>query len=412
MRIGYVWQYEAGDLSPVSATALHVKAVVQALQRRGHSVQMLTVRQGQAVVSQDLENWTALVPGVDLDHPGMVERGVRSVQSRLQLPYLRYFASRRFSRAARMAFEGFDVLYERFWFSGYGGLLAANSLDIPMVYEINGDLVEEYAQLGIELSSTQWTAIHRITRWMFRRAARVVAVSEVLRQRILERWVADPAKVTTVPNGARVNLFGQARDSREVAQRYGLEDRPAVIFVGSFKPWHGLDVLVEAFSRLSASRPQECLVFVGDGPQRAALEAQVRALGLGERVIFTGAVPHEDVAALLGFAQVAVVNPRISPASLSQSPLKLFEYMAAGKAIVAPDTANLRAILSHRITGLLFHPDDPRALAEALEELLEREDLRRSLGLAAQRQALAEYSWDATAEKLEAIFLAEVRQKV
>jgi glycosyltransferase involved in cell wall biosynthesis len=252
---------------------------------------------------------------------------------------------------------------------------------------------------------------------MFQRAGRVVTVSQTLRERTLQRWGLDPDQVTAVENGADVSLFsaspqaGTAGQAGSLRQQYGLGGGPLVMFVGSFKPWHGLDLLVEAFSRVSPAHPQARLAFVGDGPTRPDLEAQVSALGLAGRVIFTGAVPHPDVAALLASADVTVLNPRLSPASLSQSPLKLFEYMAAGKAIIAPDIPNMQRLLSHRQTALLVQPDQAGALAQALAELLEDEGLRRSLGQAAARQALQAHSWERTVEELEKIFLEELGRK-
>jgi glycosyltransferase involved in cell wall biosynthesis len=246
---------------------------------------------------------------------------------------------------------------------------------------------------------------------MFQRAARVVTVSEALRQRTIDRWHLDPSQVNTVPNGADMGLFAQEPDVDVVRSRYGLDGEPVVIFVGSFKPWHGLDLLLDAFCRVTASNQDAKLVFVGDGPARPGLESQARKLNLEARVVFTGAVAHTDVASLLTAAQVAVLNPRASEASLSQSPLKLFEYMAAGKAIVAPAIPNVKQILAHRKNALLVPPDQAEALAGALEELLNNEQLRTRLGQAARKQSLENHSWDRTVSRLEAIIDDELRVK-
>jgi glycosyltransferase involved in cell wall biosynthesis len=338
----------------------------------------------------------------------LFEKIIRGVQSRLSLPYIRWFASYRFSGAVAQALAGFDVLYERFWWNGYGGLMASEKMGIPIVYEVNGDLVEEYNLLGIRLAKSQWTANHSITRRMFRRAARVVTVSETLRESTLKRWGLDPAKVTTVDNGAQVDLFVQPGNPERVRSKYGLNGQPLVIFVGSFKPWHGLDLLVESFSRLAQTHPTARLVFVGDGPVRTQLENQVHELSLGEKVLFTGSVPHTEVASLLDMAQIAVLNPRVSPASISQSPLKLFEYMAAGKAIVGPAIPNIQRLLTDRDNALLVQPDDPEALAGALSELLADPGLSIRLGQAAREQAIQRHSWDRTAAELENIFYQEL----
>lgn len=412
LKIGYIWQYEASGLSPVAATALHIQGVVRSFERLGHQVRIVAFRDGVPHYSDDLQTWHPIHSTAG-STPAFraVERVLRGVQSRLRLPYLRFFESYRFSQACRQVLQGYDIFYERFWLMNYGGLMAAERLGGPLVYEVNGDLVEEYSMLGIELSRSQWSAIHFITRRMFQRAGRVVAVSRPLREVIISRWRLDPDQVVAVPNGAQVDLFAQGQASPELVQRWGLDGGPVVMFVGSFKPWHGLDLLVEAFASVAAAHPTARLVLVGDGLMRADLEAQARKLGLEDRIIFTGAVPHDEVAALLQSAQVAIVNPRLSPVSRSSGPLKLFEYMAAGKAVVAPAIDGVRQVLVDGVDGKLIAPDSPQALAAALQELLADEDLRLRLGQAARKKALDLYSWDSTVAQIEAIFEQELARR-
>lgn len=423
LQIGYVWQYEAAENAPVSATMLHVQAVLSGFKRHGHKVRMVTYRQGQPHWSDDLEQWYPI--GIPSENNSIAsqssisyfERGVRRFQQRLHLPFFRLFDSYRFSQACAFALADCDVLYERFWLLAYGGLLAANRLKKPLIYEVNGDLFEEYRVLKIKLSRLQMAANHFVTRQMFHQAARVVTVSQPLRERMIARWKLAPNKVTVVSNGADINLFiskDQSDDSQEQLQidlkaRYGLPSNvPLVMFVGNFKPWHGVDLLVDAFARLADPYSSAKLVLVGDGQLRPDVEDQVKQLGLASRVVFTGSVPHLHIPAFLRMAQVTVVNPRYSPAALSGSPLKLFEYMAAGKAIVAPSIPNIQQVLVNRQNALLIPPDQPDALASAIAELLENSDLREKLGEAARKRAIQHYSWDRTVSDLETIFDEEL----
>jgi glycosyltransferase involved in cell wall biosynthesis len=283
--------------------------------------------------------------------------------------------------------------------------MAARRLGIPLIYEVNGDLVEEYRQVGIKLTRAQWAAIHYVTRRMFR-AAYVVTVSEPLRQTAVARWQLDPGKVHAVSNGAHTDRFARpdAEKVHRARARYSLNGSLVIMFVGTFKPWHGLDLLLDAFKQLLCSIEQEArLVLVGDGPLRSELEQKVATLNVDRHVTFTGVVPHQDVPALLALADVAVVNPRLTGASASQSPLQLFEYMAAGKAIVAPATPNVQHVLRHGENALLVLPDQCESLANALLQLLVNGDLRRALGQAARQQALAKHSWEQTVSDLETI---------
>jgi glycosyltransferase involved in cell wall biosynthesis len=414
LKIGYIWQYESSDLSPVSATALHMRAVVRGFEKRGHTVRIVTIRKWDPFWSENLTNWNPIEPRAGNSRPFLLaESLVRGMQKRLGLPYFRLFDSYRFSKACLMALQDCDILYERFWFLGYGGLFAAKKLRIPLIYEVNGDLIEEYAQLGIDLPATQWSVIHLMTQQMFQHAGRVVTVSEPLKERISERWKIQPEKISSVFNGADIELFANPNQERAI----GIQDQlnhgaQVIMFVGSFKPWHGLDLLLQAFKEVSIENRDAKLVLVGDGPMRTELEEWTKAQGISTRVVFTGAIDQEKVAVLLKQAEVVVLNPRVTPASMSQCPLKLFEYMAAGKAIVAPRSPNISSILADRENALLVEPDHCQALAAGLRELLADNRLRETLGKTAQKQAIERHSWERTVGELEDIFYDELETKI
>jgi glycosyltransferase involved in cell wall biosynthesis len=410
LRIGYVWQYKSADLSALSATTLHVKAVIQAFEKRGHQVRMISFYQGQPHWSDDLITWHKIEPKVRGRGFRFIESIVRGIQSRLRLPYFNLFDSHHFADACVTAFADCDILYERFWILASGGLIAAKKLGIPIIYEVNGDLVEEFQQIGFKLSRVQWLIVYFITRRMFEGAGHIVTVSQTLKEKTMERWHLRSARVSAIENGAHVDQFAHPDEAgiEAVRTQYRLNGDRAIVFVGTFKPWHGLDLLIDAFQQVAASKPNVKLILVGDGPLRTEIETRVADLHLKDQVIFTGLVQHQHVPALLGAADIAVLNPKLSGASAAQSPLKLFEYMAAGKAIVAPKIANVTRILADRQTGLLVPPNNSRALKQALFELLEDDQLRLSVGQAAQRQAIEQHSWDRTTAELEKIFLRAI----
>jgi glycosyltransferase involved in cell wall biosynthesis len=413
LRIGYIWQYETHGIPLVSATALHIQSVIQGLERRGHKVQLVAIRNSRPHYTNDWQNWIPIeTKGQQRTALRIAERIIRGIQSRLNLPYLNLFESYRFAQACTSALQDCDVLYERFWLLGSGGAIASNKLGLPLIYEVNGDLVEEYNQLGIELSKSQWAAINLFTRLMFNQSAKVITVSDTLKSQTISRWQVDPSKVAVVYNGANVDLITQPHLSATIISNYGINNgSQVVIFVSSFKPWHGLDLLVKAFHLVATQNDSARLLLVGDGILRQDIEVQVKQMGLTDKVIFTGAVEQTDVAALLNLADVAVINPRVSPASQSQCPLKLFEYMAAGKAIVAPAIPTIEHILDHRANGFLIAPDNHQVLSEAIIELLNNRQLRSELGIAAQQKALQKHSWDHTVSEIEEIFYSELSRK-
>ena len=414
LRIGYLWQYEGDGIlwqdygsreCMISATALHIGAVVGGFKRHGHRVRIVALRRNQPHWSKDLVHWQPTNHGVRTHRSfRILEKVLRGIQSRLHLPFLRLFDSYHFSDGCVSALNGFDILYERFFFLNYGGLITARRLGIPLVLEVNGDLYEEFIQQGVPVSKIQWAVIHWVTRFMFDRADYVVAVSETLKQRIVKRWQVDPSKISVVNNGVDIELFDNLDVYEDVRSKYCLGDEQLIIFVGGFKPWHGIILLLEAFSIIAqTSTVKAKLVLVGDGPMRLDCENKINELNIGERVIITGIVPHTDAAAFMSIADVNVLSHPNSPSAVAGSPMKLFEYMAAGRAIVAPELPNLVSLLNHGENALLVPPNNAVALAGALVELLENNTLRATLGKAAKQCAIEKHSWDQVVSELESI---------
>jgi len=407
LKIGYLWQSKTADksLTSVTATALHIRSVVDAFKKRGHAVRIISFVDRQPHWSDDGITWQKIPPVKRSVALRVIESVVRGIQNRLKLPYFNIFDSYRFSDACVAAAADVDVFYERFWILASGGLIASKRLNVPIIYEVNGDIVEEYRQRGNTLPRLHWSAIHFVTEKMFRYAEKVIAVNDVLMERLHLRYRLQPAKVCVIDNGARVDEFFQVdrTTSDRLVSKHELPGNVTIIFVGTFKPWHGLDLLINAFGALAAIHPNVKLFLVGSGPLLADMKKHVLEHSLEEKVIFTGMVEPNMVPGFLNVADIAVLNPRVSGASLAQSPLKLFEYMAAGKAIVAPRIDYVEKILTDRENALLVTPDDVESLKCSLLELVENEHLRQRLGQSAQKKALQEHSWEQVAVKIENI---------
>jgi len=405
LKIGYIWQSITADksLTSVTATALHIRSVIEAFRHRGHQVRIISFFDGQPHWSDDGTSWQKIQPMKKSFVLSAFESVIRGIQSRLNLPYFNIFDSYRFSDTCIAAAAEIDIFYERFWILASGGVIASKRLGIPILYEVNGDIVEEYR--GNTLPRLHWSAIHFVTEQMFKRAGRVIAVNDVLMKRLLLRYRLRPSKVCTIDNGAQVDKFFQVDKTASdlLISKYELFGNVTIIFVGTFKPWHGLDLLINAFGALAGANPKVKLILVGSGPLLPDIKKQVMDHGLEEKVIFTDMVSPNMVPNLLNVADIAVLNPKVSGASTAQSPLKLFEYMAAGKAIVAPRIDYVEKILTDRENAILVAPDDVEALKCSLLELVENEGLRIRLGQSAQKKALQEHSWDNVAMKIENI---------
>jgi glycosyltransferase involved in cell wall biosynthesis len=294
-------------------------------------------------------------------------------------------AYRRLSRACRALRP--DLVYERYNLFYLAGAWLARRHGLPYFVEVNAPLAEERTRYG----GLRLRALARAAeRHVWRSADCVLAVTDVLRQRIVAAGV-DPARVRVVPNGVVLERFtpapGAARDGRTLL----------LGFVGFVRDWHGLDAVIRGMAEHDGT-PVSFTV-VGDGPARPGLQTLAAALGLAGRVRFTGLVPHEAIPATVAGFDVAL-QPRVVDYA---SPLKIFDYMAAGRAIVAPDQPNIREVLEHERTALLFDPGQPGALWQAVARLLADAALRRRLGEAARAELeRRDFTWRGNAARIVA----------
>jgi len=173
-------------------------------------------------------------------------------------------------------------------------------------------------------------------------------------------------------------------------------------FVGTLKPWHGLSILVQAFARLHCQDPHTRLLVVGDGPERPNLVADLSARGLLSAAHFSGAVPVCAVPGFLASMDIGVA-PYPQTSNCYFSPLKVYEYMAAGLAVVASRVGQLSELIEDGRNGLLTPPGDAIALADALDRLRRAPTLRRRLGTTARKVVLQQHTWEQVVRQVMAL---------
>lgn len=247
----------------------------------------------------------------------------------------------------------------------------ARRLGIPVVYEIRAFWEDAAVDHG---STTEGSLRYRATRALETRAIRqvdhVFTICEGLRADIVARGIP-ASKVTVIPNAVDIASFQLASPpDPQLQEKWGLTGRTVVGFIGSFYAYEGLDLLLDALPELIRQRPDVRLLLVGGGPQEANLRQQAERLGLGDHVIFTGRVPHQDVGRYYDLINV-LAYPR-HPMRLTElvTPLKPLEAMAQGQLFVASDVGGHKELIEHGKTGILFKAGDCKALSEALLGLL------------------------------------------
>ena len=275
----------------------------------------------------------------------------------------------------RMAEFGAGAVYERLALHSAAGATAAGRLGIPHVVEMNAPLPLEAARYRT-LDRPDEAA--RLERVVLTGADVVLVVSEEL-GRYARRQGATRVEVS--PNAVDMRKF-------PAPSRVG---EARCVFVGALRPWHGVETLVQGWRVLGREAPS--LLVVGDGPERAALEA------IGAEV--TGAVPHAEVPGLLATASIGLA-PYAGDAPGYFSPLKLFEYLAAGLAVVAGSISGVREVVGPE-HAVLVPPGDPAALATAVAGLAADEARRTRLGAAGREHVAAHHTWDQRARRILAL---------
>jgi glycosyltransferase involved in cell wall biosynthesis len=182
-----------------------------------------------------------------------------------------------------------------------------------------------------------------------------------------------------------------------------------IIFVGSFYEWHDVATLLKAFVRVLNLYPDARLILVGDGAKRQATMQLAIELGITRSVIFTGMVAHTDVPRFMAAADIAVVPYPVLQQDVWLSPLKLFEYMAAGNAIIASNVGQLSEWVTNERNGLLVQPGDISALAAGIERLIDDPGLRLELGQNARVEAIQKHSWDRYLSDLEDVYYSVIK---
>jgi glycosyltransferase involved in cell wall biosynthesis len=359
MRIAYVCADRGIALGRIKGAAVHMAEITSALARTGAEVLLLP---------------SAVAPGREAPAAGVTVEPLPPAASDAVLA--RWLE-------VRLRSFGAEALYERFSLHTTAGSVAAARLGIPHVVELNAPLPLEAARYR---TLSRPADAHRLERAVLARADLVLAVSRPLTAYARARGARH---VEVLPNAVDVRRFPVPSRVRE----------PRCVFLGALRPWHGIGTIAEAWRLLGTDAPP--LLVVGDGPGRAELEA------LGAEV--TGAVPHTRVPGLLSTAAIGLA-PCAPDAPDYFSPLKLFEYLASGLAVVAGAIPGVAEVVGSE-HAVLIAPCDPRALADAVSELARDESRRAELGAAGRELVVARHTWDARAGRIRDL-LAELRLAV
>lgn len=389
MRIVYHHRTRSTD-----AQRIHILEMVRAFEELGHDVEIVSLvhtdtAQDDPVRNAGTARW---------------QRFVRSIPFGYELIQLAYNVVGFWLLIRRLFHKKTDFIYERYSLFNFAGVLAARCFRVPLVLEVNAPFaVEQFRDHEIRATG--------IARWSERvicnLADHVIVVSTPLKT-IMESFHVTGSKIVVMSNGVSLEQFRTGVPSQELKTELGLTGSPVFGFVGWFRKWHGLEMLVDAFhdSGLAAAGAQ--VLLIGDGPAMDGLRDLVRKRNLERQVRFSGPVRHIEVPRYLDLVDIAV-----QPAANEYCcPMKVLEYMALAKPVIAPRQDNITDLVSEGENAILFTPNSTAALADALRQLARDGDRVVRMGSRA-RAAITErgYLWTENARRVVEMVLSRTGEQ-
>lgn len=382
------------DLTKGEGYKIHVLKIIDGLKKKGHKVFLLTI------------NENPLLPEFE---------DYRTIPHK----YLRFFFHRIFPFTGTInsihiflnilrlnKLYQFDIIHERFGLYSHGGILASKLLHIPHVIEINGPSIEEKKLFTKDIAPIQKFTAKVIRKFCLRNTDHVIAVSNNLKSFLLDNHLINrKEKITVLPNAADVTAFNKQFDAQSLKDSLSLKDKFIIAYTGTLQVWYAIEDIISAFPQILKEIPNACLLIVGTGQARKTLEDLAYNLGISDKVRFMGYVQYEKIPEVLSIADVAVAPYKEVGIPFFNSPIKVFEYLSAGKPIVATKIGQIAEVLKDQHTALLVTPGNIDELANAIIRLAHDEQLRNYLAKNAKIEA-QKYSWDRYADHLVEIYRA------
>ena len=389
MKILYVVLDPGIPLRGLKGAGVHVRALAGAFAEMGHDV---------TVAASDLAGPEPLHTGLRVAHisSGESAEALASVSNEGKAELRSLFQNVEAYRTLTdlMLAERPHAVLERLSLFSLGALAASRSAKVPHLLEVDAPLADEaatYRRLSLRETA------RFLEKTVICGADKVFPVSTALRDWVVKLGVKHE-KVRVLSNGVDTKLFDPSR-ANDRRREFGLDGAQVLGFVGSLRPWHGVELLMKAFSLLAARNTEVRLLVVGDGPARENLMRWRNEEGLTDRVLMAGPVAQSQVPGFLATMDV-VFAPYENVPNFYFSPLKILESMAMGRPIVASAIGDIPQLVLDGRAGLLVPPGDADALASAAQRLLSDPKMGSQLGAAARECAVQYHDWRVVARRV------------
>jgi glycosyltransferase involved in cell wall biosynthesis len=286
-----------------------------------------------------------------------------------------------------------ELLYVRYSTLTFSPPIISKLFCIPLVIEVNGLPTDE---IKLTNKSRIHMGIAKLSSNLnYKHAKKIVTVTLGIKNAIEKEYNIESKNIIVIPNGANINLF---RKSIKPKLELNLnQNNNYICFVGNLVPWQGVEYAIQAAPLILTAYPDARFLIVGEGLMKEELINLAEKTGVLDKFIFTGAVPYEEVPKYINVSDVCIVPKR--PLKSGFSPLKLYEYMACGKSVVASRISGFE-ILEEQNAGFLVEPENPEELANAVIKLLKDEKLREEMGRNGREYVVKNHSWESVARRV------------
>lgn len=382
LRISYFNYHYDIDGAAIGA-ATQVRDLAAALTRLGHQV--------------DLQFRTARPAG----EPSREYLGLKQIRWLRRFGHIPRLIHRNLPllREERRLIDNFkpDVVLAVSSYCNVSALAAARSRGVPFVLFAEAPLEYEYS-----LFYPHYHRYRLVGRWLeginVRRAQQVICISEVLKGYLM-RYGVPALKLQVIPNGVDHHAFAPGDPDKSLQERLALQHRVVIGYIGSFEFFAGVPGFMTMAKAICEADRRVVFFFVGEGTARLEIQYRANALGLQEHFRFIGRVPHDQVPAYLRVMDI-VVSPYRHEYLFYNSPMKLLEYMAMGKATVSTALGQIKEVVDDGVNGMLYEPGNYDSMRAKLLELVRTPKLRQQLGINARKTMERNWTWDLQAARL------------
>lgn len=393
MKIIYLSPHPHISMHDISGPGVHIREIMHGFRGKGHEVIWASPNNKQPggppqKLNPGKELFRKIVKAIT---PKIIWETMRDIQLIL--------IDRRFEKelAAMIELHKPDFIYERVYYMMGCGYRAAKAAKVKYLIEVNSPYTLEKPSMSHK--SLLATLAERNEKNQMEAVDQAFVVASSLKAYFIEKYPSTKGKITVTPNAVRKEHTLPASEDAKIQARKELSLNNGdilITFVGSIFPYHGVDILIQAFHEVKSqtNKPVKLLI-VGDGEILNDLIKMTKYLGINDDVTFTGKAPSEKVRLYLSVTDIAVQ----ANCNWYNSPIKLFEYGSKRLAIIAPRHPGVEDVMQEGVHGLLVDPNQ-RSLSKAIMLLVDKPELRNRLAEAFHQQVVNNYTWDAIAERI------------